>query len=694
MISGVSRYILKVFLLVVLLGGIPGLLHADPFNLTGNWSYLESGGDVEDSWQFNQSYSLSGSKSLAASSDLSASFRYTKSSRQEGEDAVVMSPSATLGIRNDLFSLNLSATQTQRQTGSGPELTSRTWDVTGFSLLEKLPRLRLNYGQSTSTDDQNPRGQDTESDYFSASLDYSWSAFDLFYDYRTDTSTDNLVTSTTDSERHFAKIEYSDNFFQGKVGVNLSQQYLTSESETSSLVATGGTLFIPIGLSQTLTAQDDTPLFGALSPNGALNDGDTVTATTVEIAQAVSDQNLGMQTDFQQVNQLRVSLDQEIPLAIQSLLTWSLYTGADNLNWDLVSSSPPVSYEVEDSLTVVVVDVPGPALLERYVKLVVSSTGLSPVPVYVTELAAGNVVTATGNQVVASSQFVSHQSRVGMTYRPVDAWSFAYNMTLIKNEPDPGLANTQLNQVLSTSYVPTLGFSASASISENRDETESREDRRNRTYSLSAQKQLWETMNLSMGYSHSESYVDSTRNSETDSVNGFLNAQLFPDLSANLNLNWSRSENPQEDTESENYGWRLNSTARLTPRINANAYYDYSASKSEGVDADADADDDATRYGLGLNFRTSDILLFYASLSRNVDEKTTAFTGSASWRVTPKIQTSFSTSQALEQGDSESYSANVSWLVSSHLSLRSSADYHVADGDEVWSWRLNINATF
>ncbi|MCK4501801.1 MAG: autotransporter outer membrane beta-barrel domain-containing protein, partial [Desulfuromonadales bacterium] len=185
-----------------------------------------------------------------------------------------------------------------------------------------------------------------------------------------------------------------------------------------------------------------------------------------------------------------------------------------------------------------------------------------------------------------------------------------------------------------------------------------------------------------------------TRNGETDSVNGFLNAQLFPDLSANLNLNWSRSENPQEDTESENYGWRLNSTARLTPRINANAYYDYSASKSEGVDADADADDDATRYGLGLNFRTSDILLFYASLSRNVDEKTTAFTGSASWRVTPKIQTSFSTSQALEQGDSESYSANVSWLVSSHLSLRSSADYHVVDGDEVWSWRLNINATF
>lgn len=690
--SGGKRYWGGFFLLLLLTGGLPAVGQADPFNLTGSWNYQESGGDVEDSWQFNQSYSLTGAKSLSASSDLSASYRYTKSSRQAGEDSVVMSPSATLGVRNDLFSVNFNGTQTQRETGSGPELTSRSWDVTGYSLLEKWPRLRLNYGQSSSFDDQNPRQQDTESDYFSASLDYSWSAFDLFYDYRTDTSTDNRQASTTDSERHFAKIEYSDSFYRGRVGVNFSQQYQTSDSQTDSRVATGGTLFIPASLSQTLAAQDDTPLTGTLPPNAALNDGDRVTPSTVEIAQATIDQNLGMQTDFQPVNQLRVYLDREISAAIQGLLGWSLYSSVDNLDWTLVSNAPPVSYQLENGQTVVVVDVPGPDLLERYVKLVVSSTGLSPEPVFVTELAAGRAVIATGSQVVASSRFVSYQTRAGISYAPGAAWSFGYNLSYDNNLPDPGLESTRTNQVLSAHYAPTVDFSASASISENRDKTESREERLSRSFSLSAQQQLWDTMNMSMGYSHSQSYEDSVLNSETDSLNGYVNAQLFPDLSTSLNLNWSQSENPEEGTKSQSYGWRLNSTARLTPRIDGSAFYDYSTSNRHGEQADDG--EDATRYGMSLNFRASDILSFYGSLNRNPDEGETAFSGSASWRMTPKLQASVNTSRDLEKGDAESYSANLSWLVSSHFSLRTSTSYQVADSSEAWSWRVNLNATF
>ncbi len=692
MIGGYAQYLCRVFLLAGLAVGLPGALCADPFSLTGSWNYQESGGDVEDTWQFNQSYSLAGAKSLAASSDLSASFRYTKSSRRAGEDSEVMSPSATLGVRNDLFSLNFSGTQTQRQTGSGPELTSQSWDVTGFSLLEDLPRLRLNYGQSFSRDDENPRRQDTESDYFSASLDYTWTVFDFYYDYRIDSSTNNLATSTTESERHFGKIEYSDSFFRGKVGVNLSQQYQTSDSETDSEAATGETVFIPINLAQTLVGQDDTPLTSVLTANAALNDGDRFTPTGVEIAQpAIDDQNLGMQTDFQPVNQMRVYLDRDISPAVQGLLSWALYTSENNLDWDLVSGAPPVRYEQEDNRTVVVVDVPGPALLERYLKLVVSPGGLAPEPVYVTELAAGNAVLATGNQVIASSNYTSYQTRGGITYAPLDAWSFAYNLSYDKNEPDPGLASTRLNQALSARYAPTADFSLAASVSENRDETESREERLNRSYSLSAQQQLWETMNLSASYSHSEGYEDSVRTSESDSLNGFLNAQLFPDLSASLNLNWSQSENPREDTQSESYGWRLHTTARLTARLDANAYYDYTNSTRDAQEADDDA---TTRYGLSLNFRPSDILSFYGSLNRNPDEKETAFSGSASWRMTPKLQASVNTSQELEQGDSESYSASLSWLVSSHFSARSSAGYQVADGSEAWSWRVNLNATF
>jgi len=553
--------------------------------------------------------------------------------------------------------------------------------------------LRLNYGQSTISDDQSPVGQDSDTDYFSASLNYAWSKFNFFYDYRIDSNTNNVVVSTTDSDRHFAKIEYADNFLNGKLSVNLAQQYTTSDSETESQVAIGWTLFIPVGLSQTLAAQDDTPLTGSLSANGALNDGDTAFATTVEIAEVTTDQNLGMQTDFQPVSQLKVYLDREMTLGNQSQLSWSVYISSDNLDWDLVSNAPLVSYEVETGRTVVVVDVPGPDLLERYVKLVVSSTGLVTEPAYVTELAAGRSIIATGNQVVDTSSFESYQTRLGMSYSPTIKWSFAYNMTWAKNDPDPGLEGKQLTHGLSARFMPEPGLSFSAAINENRDEVEAREDHLSRVYSLSAEKQFWETMHLSMGYSHSETFEDSTRNSESDSVNGFLNAQLFPDLKAGVNLNWSRSEDFQDEGgKSESYGVRLDSTAQLTPRINAIAFYDFGSSKSDNEEEETESDSNS--YGLTLNFRTSDILSFYAGLRRDAEEKTTDFNGSASWRITPKIQTSFNTSQDLEGGDSESYSGSLNWLVSSHFSLRTTGGYQVSDNVDSWSWRLNANATF
>ncbi len=694
MVPGVLRHIFKVLLLVVIFGGIPGLLHADPFSLTANWKYSENGGEaLVNSSRFNQNYSLSVVKSLSSLSDLTAALRYTKTERSDDSDSEILSPSATLSVRNDLFALNLGATQTQRKTVGDPELTNRTWDATCFSQLEDFPLLRINFGQSFNFDDQNPREQDRKLLYYSASIEHSWPVLELFYDYRHDENTDNVVTSKTLSDRHFAKIEYSDDYVQGKVGVNISQQYSDSRTQSTIQVGTGGEVFIPISVSQTLSAQDDTPLSGPLFPNAALNDGDRITATTVEIAQATIAQNLGMQTDFQSVNQFRVYLDRDVSLAIQGLLTWSLYSSVDNLNWDLISLAIPVSYEQENGLPVVVVDAPTLPLIDRYIKLVVHSTGLSPEPVFVTELVAGNLRIATNDQVVTSAKFVDYQTRANLTYALNPSWALAYNLTWIKREPENGLDNSQLVQGVNASYMPNPGFSASASITEHSDQIKSLEERRNRTYSLSAQKQLWRTSNVSMAYTHAESYEGATQQSEVDTVSGFFNAQLFPDLSASLNLAWSQSYNPQTGSSYEVYGWRLNSIAQLTRRISANAFYDYTF--SEGGAADVNIEDYiSNRYGVNCNIRTSDILFFYLSLNRDKQEELTTFRGSVSWQVTPKIQTNFSTSQDLEEGALKSYSTTVSWLISSHLTLRSAAAYRMGDGEDVWAWNLNMNATF
>lgn len=101
-----SRYLLAAMVLIALVAAAPGILHADPFNLSANWNYSENGGEsVEEQWKLNQSYSLGFNKSLTALTNLTSSVRYTKSTGVLDSDSTVISPSLSLTTRNDLFHL-------------------------------------------------------------------------------------------------------------------------------------------------------------------------------------------------------------------------------------------------------------------------------------------------------------------------------------------------------------------------------------------------------------------------------------------------------------------------------------------------------------------------------------------------------------------------------------------------------------
>lgn len=271
--------------------------------------------------------------------------------------------------------------------------------------------------------------------------------------------------------------------------------------------------------------------------------------------------------------------------------------------------------------------------------------------------------------------------------------SLAYNLTQITNQPDQGLKSTRLNQSVSANYTPSPDITVYAAIAENRGETETLAENFNRSFSLSANKQLLKSTNLSLGYTHSESYEDSSQTSEVDSVRSFLNAQIFPDLSSSFSLSWSRSRNPEFDTSSDAYGLYLNSTARLTPRVDASAFYNYSNNKSVRSELD-DLSYASNRYGANCNLRPSEILSFYLSLFRDQEQQQSSFNGSASLQVSPKIQTSISTTQLLEGGELKIYNGTLSWVVSHHLSMRSSYGYRTAEGDDSWVWQLSMNATF
>lgn len=687
--SPLSKLILLWVVLVVSLLYHPCFLLAGPLGFTGAWRYLESGGDAGDTWSFNESYNLYFDKDLSAGMDFSSAVRYGNSRRAEGNDTKLISPSAAWDLRNDLFSFNLSANESWRDTSGGPTLNTKSWNANWLSLLEKWPRVRLNYGQSYSSDDQRPPSQDSESSYLGASLDHSWSIVKFFYDFRTDSNTDRITERTSDTDRHFANLRLSKDFFQRRLSVTVGQKFSSSETETLALGA-GGQFFVPITIQNASSGIDDTPLQGALTDNPLLIDGDKVSSSGVEIAQVTQAQNMALRV-FTTVNRIRVFLDQEINLATQGILNWELYESNNEFDWTVISLNPTIQYKVENGRTVVDVEGPFPAREFRTLKVVVRASLVAALPVFVTELEAERLSTGDTTDI---SKFVQHQTELSLSYRPLPNWSLGYNLSHERSRPDPGLDSTRLTHSLRSSYSPNRYFSTSVGVNENREETHSQEEQMSRAYSFSINSSPLQTLDLSMGFTRSESYESGARNSTADLLTGYAVAAIFPALSASLTTTWTRSRTYDTGADATTLGWRLNSTARLSPRLDLDAHYEYTSSDQEGGESEISLSEISNRYGLGLNYRPSDILLVHSTVVRDEEEGTASFSGIVSWRLTPKLQTNGRCSLDVSGGDSQIYDVSLNWSISRHFSFSSSFGYQIADTTDSRNLLASLNATF
>jgi hypothetical protein len=684
-----NKLILLWVVLVVSLLYHPCFLLAGPLGFTGAWRYLESGGDAGDTWSFNETYNLYFAKDLSAGMDFSSAVRYGNSRRAEGNDTKLISPSAALDLRNDLFSFNLSANESWRDTSGGPTLDTKSWNANWLSLLEKWPRVRLNYGQSYSSDDQRPPSQDSESSYLGASLDHSWSIVKFFYDFRTDSNTDRITERTSDTDRHFANLQLSKDFFQRRLSVTVGQKFSSSETETLALGA-GGQFLVPITIQNASSGIDDTPLQGALTDNPLLIDGDKVSSAGVEIAQVTQAQNMALRV-FTTVNRIRVFLDQEINLATQGILNWELYESNNEFDWTVISLNPTIQYRVENGRTVVDVEGPFPAREFRTLKVVVRPSLVAALPVFVTELVAERL--STGDT-IDISKFVQHRTEMSLSYRPLPNWSLGYNLSHERNRPDPGLDSTRLTHSLRSSYSPNRYFSTSVGVNENREETHSQEEQMSRSYSFSINSSPLQTLDLSMGFTRSESYESGTQISTADLLTGYAVAAIFPALSASLTTTWTHSQTYDTGADATTLGWRLNSTARLSPRLDLDAHYEYTSSDQEGGESETSLYEISNRYGLGLSYRPSDILLAHSTIVRDEEEGTTSFSGIVSWRLTPKLQTNGTCSLDLSRGDSQIYDVSLNWSISRHFSFSSSFGYQIADTTDSRNLLASLNATF
>jgi hypothetical protein len=677
--------------LMLIVYAVP-VVAGDPLSFIGNWNYRESGGDTGESSLFNHTYTLIYSKELSEAMAFSASVRYNENIPSGGlEKTDSINPTLSLDTRNDFFSLNLSASRTELNREDNPSRTDQSWSANFQTQLEQWPSLRLYYNQNSSYDDGSPRRQDVDSNVLGATFEYTIAHFDLLYDFRRSESQDHVNRSDTETTDHTAQVGYSNSFFGNRVSVAASQQYQSFKTSTETRVGVGGRFFVPAFLFGGFSSQDDTPATGRPADNPALVDEDTRSPAGIDITGTTTDQNMAVQTDLQPIDRVRIFLDRMIDTATQNRLQWSIYQSSDLTNWTQVANTLSPFYDEENGRTMVVLDLVD-AVESRYVKVVSTTTLPSTISVFVTEMEAGTVRTATSDRFTINQRTINLQSQLSTTVRITDSWQVSYNLRRNENRPDNGLDTVQLNHTLSTRYNPSELLTLSLGVSENVDWTDSDEDRRSRSYFISIGSQPLPTLNYTLGYTRTETRSDEYGDTDGDSISALINATIYPDLTSSLSANWSQREDITEGRTNTVYGFNLDTTARLSPRLDLNLDLGYTESTSEGEFTE-DETTTGTRYGMNLGYRPSDVLLFNGGYHRQVEEGTSVVNATFTGLWTRKLQTIFGLTYSMGDEESRQYTGTFSWLVSRRISTQINGNYLDAESGDSWSILSSLHLT-
>lgn len=692
--------------IIVLLGGIvlmPKLALADPLRLDGNWSYDKSGGEEERRSSLKQTYHLSFDKALSAGAFFTGDIRYAEENQSGDDDTVLYNPSATLDLRNDLFSFNLNGSSFRRELTDGPDVDSNSWNVNWLSRIKSLPRLRLYAGQRFSQDDQTPHAQDSESADYGASVSHTLESVYLLYNLGVTENKNHVSGSRRGTKNHLGRIRYQESFLDRKLSVNLSEQVNYFEANSRIQTVLGNLFFepLPVGaLEGTFTAFDDTPNEGSLSARDDLSDLDFTTGST-EVLQSSAAANLGVRTNFNAINRLQVYFTDLLAGSVASQLSWTAFVSNNNFDW---TPAPilTVSYEnvvVEGNLqTVVKIDFAGPAdapLEVDYLKVVVDSPGL-PIVVgeaFVSELEVGRVFPGTGSTVKSESDSLQSSSSLGLHYTPSETWSLGYNFNFTDTDNSDSVDRVSRSHSLFTTYSPGAKLSFTTNLNQNTNLVKQQQEQKTRSFSLSMHAKPLTTLNYSLGYTRSEGFTDSDRDYVLDTVTLYTSARIFPDLSSTLAVNVNSRDNLLSSLRSRSWNARLSIMARISPKVNVDTDYSYQYSKNDlaGSGEDIEA---SSAYGGTMTYRPSNVLYFLLRVRHDRADEVTNLSGVCSWRMTPRLELSENVSVRLAEADTGLFTTRLSWDFGRNFALDSSYTYQRLEAEDVDSVFIELSANF
>lgn len=669
------KYLILAGVVLSLLGLFALNSSAAGLQLNGNWS--TPFGDDDGPWNLGQSYNLSLGHDFTSAIKMNANLRYSTNERQGFEKTENMSPSITLGLTNDIFRISVNGSQNQRWSADTPKSTTTAWNSTIASNLtdQRWPKLRLTYGESNSTTDESPKTQDADTKSLSTSMDYSWEFIQLLHNYRNTQNTDNISQRETESQNHSSNIQIAKSIWNNKISFSGSYQHSESDSTTSSLTkSTGGTITLDVPSSGSFAGLDSTPETGTLPNAPSLNDGNTVTATTIELPGIAEQLNIALQVNFNPTNRLQVHFDRQLTATTQQRLHWALYTSINGNDWTLLPEIPLIEFIDEDDQTYALLSLTTEIRTARYIKAVITKD-LGGDSAFITEMLAQQDVLLGDDKTKFSTSNTSRQIQASINYRPWEKLQVGYSFSQNENEPSNGATSTQKTHSVNSHLNLNRYFSLSLNMGESTDTIEGLSENRSQSYSFAYLTSPIDSVNFSVNGTRSNQFEDDLKTQTSDSISSNLTTTIVPDLTTSIAYVWTKNTDHSSDLITTNNSYTFNLMARINSRLNASYYF---------------SRQDSTSHRMSLSYRPSDLIS--TTLSAIKTDDATSYSTTVHWRITPKIQNDLNYSLS-QVGSDTSHNAtyNFSWNISQYFSIRQNMRWSKSDEESTWSGLLSLS---
>jgi len=639
-----------------------------PLSFTGTGTYQHTEDEGSES-QVSQSTTLEFDQPLTPVMSIDETVRYT-TTFDGGHETETITPSLDYQINNDVFYFDLSGSWNKQRNSERSDLTSSNWQGRWISNWQKelCPMVQLNYGTSSTKDDESPSRIDAENTFSGFNIDWDLLLAKVYYNIDLNESDDFVANSNDKSTNQLARLTTEKAFWQDRLNVSFLGQYANNTQDFETKIDPGGSALVPIHSLESRGGQaspdpDDDPEWNDLTsfPNTVphLAPHDRYNIAIFQLSpQSVNVFYIYTETDLGETEAGNLNLFQ-----------WTVYSSSNGNDWTLQGPATSTIYDSTQQRFEVEI----PQVTAKFIMLVEDHIP-TDADFTISRVEAFTRVTGDpGQKITSNTTYYSYLGDTSLRFLITPGLNWTYNLVLEDGETAVGDDISRTYNSTSLIWSPTLSFSSTLSASESKDQVGDEDEEKTRYYSLSFSSLLLPTLDMNYGVTRSDTYEADVKTDTSYNYNMYLTALIFPDLTSNLDLAYITDRDEETDATSQDFNSNLKFTARLNPAMTVDLTERYNTSNAETSTWNAAS-------LIGISWRPSDILSMQVGAGQEwQSDESPGITNYLTVTVAPTYKTQLNLSYNHSES-SDDYSATYNWTINRIFSMHAYCSY--IDEDE------------